>query len=109
MSPFSPLETAPASQPRGGIKSRRPAPRASDMASEQSKKANTGADERPVTLADLPGDVLAHVAELTGSKLGDALPRLRATSRALAVKSAESTFSAIDEITRPHAGHARSK
>ena len=46
-----------------------------------------GADERPVTLADLPGDVLAHVAELTGSKLGDALPRLRATSTALAVKS----------------------
>ena len=53
------------------------------MASEQSKKANTG-DERPVTLADLPGDVLAHVAELTGSKLGDALPRLRATSKRLA-------------------------
>ena len=79
------------------------------QASDQSKKANTGADERPVTLADLPGDVLAHVAELTGSKLGDALPRLRATSRALAVKSAESNFSAIDEITRPHAGHARSK
>ena len=79
------------------------------MASEQTKKAHVGADERPVTLADLPGDVLAHVAELTGSKLGDALPRLRATSRALAVKSAESTFSAIDEINRPHAGHARSK
>ena len=55
------------------------------MASEQSKKANVGANERPVTLADLPGDVLAHVAELTGSKLGDALPRLRATSTALAV------------------------
>ena len=53
------------------------------QASGQSKKAN--ADERPVTLADLPGDVLAHVAELTGSKLGDALPRLRATSTALAV------------------------
>ena len=55
------------------------------MASEQSKKAHVGAGERPVTLADLPGDVLAHVAELTGSKLGDALPRLRATSTALAV------------------------
>ena len=54
-------------------------------------------------------EVSKIVAELTGSKLGDALPRLRATSRALAVKSAESTFSAIDEITRPHAGHARSK
>ena len=54
------------------------------MASEQSKKANVAADERPVTLADLPGDVLAHVAELTGSKLGDALPRLRATSKSLA-------------------------
>ena len=98
----------PASQPRGRIPGD-PAPRASDMASEPNKKANVAADERPVTLADLPGDVLAHVAELTGSKLGDALPRLRATSRALAVKSAESTFSAIDEITRPHAGHARSK
>ena len=47
------------------------------MASEQTKKAHVGADERPVTLADLPGDVLAHVAELTGSKLGDALPRDR--------------------------------
>ena len=71
------------------------------MASEQTKKAHVGADERPVTLADLPGDVLAHVAELTGCKLGDALPRLRATSRAPGGKiRRKPTFSAIDEITR---------
>ena len=103
------MGTADGSQPRGRIPGRPCAARVKmeAQASGQSKEAN--ADERPVTLADLPGDVLAHVAELTGSKLGDALPRLRATSRALAVKSAESTFSAIDEITRPHAGHARSK
>ena len=62
----------------------------------------------PLIGASWAGAVEA-VAELTGSKLGDALPRLRATSRALAVKSAESTFSAIDEINRPRAGHARSK
>ena len=77
------METADGSQPRGRIPGR---PRAARVkmeaqASGQSKKAN--ADERPVTLADLPGDVLAHVAELTGSKLGDALPRLRATSNAM--------------------------
>ena len=76
------------------------------MASEQSKKANVGADERPVTLADLPGDVLAHVAELTGSKLGDALPRLRATSTALAVPRPRGNI-IILELTRPPAGHAR--
>ena len=76
------------------------------MASEQSKKANTGADERPVTLADLPGDVLAHVAELTGSKLGDALPRLRATAKALAVPRPSGNI-IILELTRPPAGHAR--
>ena len=76
------------------------------MASEQSKRANTGADERQVTLADLPGDVLAHVAELTGPKLGDALPRLRATSKALAVPRARGNI-IILELTRPHAGHAR--
>ena len=78
------------------------------MASGQSKKANVGADERPVTLADLPGDVLAHVAELTGPKLGDALPRLRATSKALAVPRPRGNM-IILELTRPHAGHARLK
>ena len=76
------------------------------MASEQSKKAHVGAGERPVTLADLPGDVLAHVAELTGSKLGDALPRLRATSTALAVPRPSGNI-IILELTRPPAGHAR--
>ena len=101
------METAPASQPRGRIPGR---PRAARVkmeaqASGQSKKAN--ADERPVTLADLPGDVLAHVAELTGSKLGDALPRLRATSKALAVPRPRGNQLSIDEINRPPAGHAR--
>ncbi len=76
------------------------------MASEQSKRANVGADERPVTLADLPGDVLAHVAELTGPKLGDALPRLRATATALAVPRPSGNI-IILELTRPPAGHAR--
>ena len=100
------METADGSQPRGRIPGR---PRAARVkmeaqASGQSKKAN--ADERPVTLADLPGDVLAHVAELTGSKLGDALPRLRATATALAVPRPSGNI-IILELTRPPAGHAR--
>lgn len=43
------------------------------------------AAERPATLASLPADALAHVCELTGRNLEDALPRLRAASKALAV------------------------
>ena len=79
------------------------------MASEQSKKAHVGAGERPVTLADLPGDVLAHVAELTGSKLGDALPRLRATSKRLAATIRVETNGPGHrcEYADAHAGHAR--